>query len=148
MTILDTDVFTLWTYRHPGVVAHLGRERDDFALTIITRIEALQGRFAFLMKASDGDQLLLAQQRLEHTERGLARFPLLPFDDAAAAEFDRLRQIKMLKKIGRGDLLIAAVARRAGPSSPLATSATSSKYPDCEWRTGRTDRGGIAGLLQ
>ena len=111
MTILDTDVFTLWTYRHPGVVAHLGRERDDFALTIITRIEALQGRFAFLMKASDGDQLLLAQQRLEHTERGLARFPLLPFDDAAAAEFDRLRQIKMLKKIGRGDLLIAAVAQ-------------------------------------
>ncbi len=35
---------------------------------------------------------------------------LLPFDVAAAADFDRLRQNRKLKKIGRGDLLIAAIA--------------------------------------
>ena len=40
----------------------------------------------------------------------LAKIPILPFDEAAGAEFDRLRQNKKLKKIGRGDLLIASIA--------------------------------------
>ena len=35
---------------------------------------------------------------------------MFPIDDAAAAEFDRLREHKKLKKIGRGDLLIASIA--------------------------------------
>ena len=84
-------------------------------MTLVTRIEALGGRFAFILKAADGNQLRIAQQRLEHSERNLARFLLLPLDAAAAAEFDRLLQNKKLKKIGRPDLLIAAIAlaRRA-----------------------------------
>ena len=40
---------------------------------------------------------------------------MLSFDSGAAVEFNRLRQNKKLKKIGRADLLIAAIAlgRRA-----------------------------------
>ena len=115
MTILDTDIFTLLASGHPRVAERFRREEDQVALTIVTRIETLEGRFAFLMKAADGQQLLQAQQWLERSERDLANFLLLPFDAAAATEFDRLRQNKRLKKIGRGDLLIAAVAlgRRA-----------------------------------
>lgn len=115
MTILDTDIFTLLTDAHPRVAAGFQQCEDAVALTIVTRIEALGGRFAFVMKASDGDQLLIAQQRLQRTEQNLAQFLLVPFDAAAAAEFDRLRQHKKLKKIGRADLLIAAIAlaRRA-----------------------------------
>jgi tRNA(fMet)-specific endonuclease VapC len=40
----------------------------------------------------------------------LRSFRALSITDAVAAEFDRLRRVKRLKKIGRGDLLIAAVA--------------------------------------
>ena len=110
MTILDTDIFTLLTAGHPRVVARSQQCEDTIALTVVTRIEALEGRFAFIVKASDGRQLLLAQQWLERTEQNLARFLQLPFDAAGAAEFDRLRQNKKLKKIGRRDLLIAAIA--------------------------------------
>jgi len=53
--------------------------------------------------------LLRAQTWLYRTEADLARFTPVRFDVAAAREFDRLRQIKTLKKIGRGDLLIAAI---------------------------------------
>lgn len=35
-------------------------------------------------------------------------------DDSAAAEFDRLRREKALKKIGRTDLLIASIALAQG----------------------------------
>lgn len=34
----------------------------------------------------------------------------VPFDSSAAVEFDRLRGIRALKKIGRADLLIASIA--------------------------------------
>ncbi len=62
------------------------------------------------MKAADGAQLLIAQQRLEMTDSDLMTIPRLAFDPASAAEFDRLRQNKKLKKIGRRDLLIACIA--------------------------------------
>ena len=39
---------------------------------------------------------------------------IVPFDAAAAAEFDKLRQNKKLKKIGRADLLIASIALAHG----------------------------------
>jgi tRNA(fMet)-specific endonuclease VapC len=115
VTILDTDIFTLLTKPHPHVAERRRQCEDTVALTLVTRIEVLGGRFAFILKAPDGNQLRIAQQRLEQSEQNLSRFLLLPLDAAAAAEFDRLLQNKKLKKIGRPDLLIAAIAlaRRA-----------------------------------
>ena len=83
---------------------------DEVVLTVITRIEVLQGRFASILKAADREQLLVAQQRLAETERRLEGFTILPVDAAAAAEFERLLGTKGLKKICRGDLLIASIA--------------------------------------
>ena len=82
---------------------------DDVAVTVVTRIEMLQGRFASILKAADGQQLVLAQRWLDQNEREWDALSLIPVDDAAAAHFDVLRQNKKLKKIGRGDLLIAAI---------------------------------------
>jgi len=110
VTILDTDVFTLLTDNHPRVAGRFRQCEDTVVLTIVTRIEALEGRFAFVKKARDGEQLLIAQEWLERTERNLAPFLWLSFDAAAANEFDRFLQNKKLKKIGRADLLIAAIA--------------------------------------
>ena len=81
----------------------------DVVITMITWIESLQGRFASVLKAEDGDRLLLAQQRLAANQRDLEGLTILPVNAATATEFDRLRQNKKLKKIGRGDLLIAAI---------------------------------------
>ena len=79
-------------------------------MTIVSRIEILQGRFAMLLKAANGQELRRAQQRLDQTVERLAEVPnVIPVDDLVADEFDRLRANKKLKKIGRADLLIAAI---------------------------------------
>ena len=49
------------------------------------------------------------RQRLEESQRDLNRFSILTIDSEIAAEFDRLRRNKKLKKIGLCDLLIAAI---------------------------------------
>ncbi len=114
MNLLDTDALSLLLAGH----AQLRRRVElagDAAITVVTRIEILQGRFASLLKAADGAQLLQAQHWLTENERHLADWRVLPFDAAAAAEFDRLRAHRRLKKIGRADLLIASItaSRRA-----------------------------------
>jgi tRNA(fMet)-specific endonuclease VapC len=62
-----------------------------------------------VLKAADGEQLLRAQEWLRRTEDDLTRFRVIPLNAAAGAEFDQLRMNKKLKKIGRADLLIAAI---------------------------------------
>jgi tRNA(fMet)-specific endonuclease VapC len=111
MIVLDTDTLTHFFRNHPRVVSRMQQVTDEVAVTIISRIETLQGRFDSLLKAADGTELQRGQQRLDEAERDLVRIPkLLPIDADAAAEFDRLRENKKLKKIGRADLLIAAIA--------------------------------------
>ena len=115
MILLDTDTLSLLFAGHPRVAERFRQTTDEVATTIISRIEILEGRFASVMKAADGEQLLRAQQWLQQTEGNLATVPLLLIDTAAAAEFDKLRADKKLKKIGRADLLISSIAlsRRA-----------------------------------
>jgi tRNA(fMet)-specific endonuclease VapC len=110
MIVLDTDTLTFFFRDHPRIVERMKQVQDEIAITIITRIETLQGRFQTLLKAADGIELQRGQQRLELAEQQLARIPkILAVDSRAAEEFDRLRQNKKLKKIGRADLLIAAI---------------------------------------
>lgn len=109
MILLDSDIFTLLTSGHLRVAARIAAATDKVAITVITRIEALQGRFSFVLRASNGSELLRAQELLQRTQADLARLPTVLLSEAAATEFDRLLQIKKLKKIGRGDLLIAAI---------------------------------------
>jgi tRNA(fMet)-specific endonuclease VapC len=83
---------------------------DDVATTLITWIEVLQGRFEAIFKAANADQLRQAQDRLQQSQRQLATLPIVPLDAAVGAEFEKLLRNKKLKKIGRGDLLIASIA--------------------------------------
>jgi tRNA(fMet)-specific endonuclease VapC len=62
---------------------------------------------------------LRAQRWLADYEINLATMPIIPFDAAAAGEFDKLRQNKKLRKIGRADILIASIA--LGHKSKLIT---------------------------
>ncbi len=110
MILLDTDTFSLLASGHPRVTERCAGAEDNVTITVVTRIEALEGRFAFVLRAANGADLLRAQEWLQRTDADLALFAPIPFNDAAAQEFDRLRQNKKLKKIGRRDLLIATIA--------------------------------------
>jgi tRNA(fMet)-specific endonuclease VapC len=110
MILLDTDIMTLWLMGQPLVSKRVLGSSEDVATTVVSRIEILQGRFAYVLKATDGVQLQAAQSRLEQTERQLQGLLVIPFDAGSAAEFDRLREIKNLKRIGRADMLIASIA--------------------------------------
>jgi tRNA(fMet)-specific endonuclease VapC len=111
MFVLDTDTLTLVYTAHPKVIARRASvSGSEIAITVVTRIEVLQGRFDFLLKAATVAEQVRAQERLDATETLLASIPsILPLTEEAAEEFQRLRQNKKLKKIGRADLLIAAI---------------------------------------
>lgn len=110
MIVLDTDAFSLHQLGHERFLARFQAASVMPAISVITQIEALRGRHDWLLKAADGIQLLRAQEGLIRTRRHLEMFAVVMFDEAAAGEFDRLRPNKKLKKIGRGDLLIASIA--------------------------------------
>ena len=110
MIILDTDTLSLFFANHAHVVTRYRAETDEIVSTVVSRIEILQGRFAMLFKAADGTQLRLGQGRLDRAESDLRTFRFLPINEAVAIQFDKLRLDRKLRKIGRGDLLIASIA--------------------------------------
>lgn len=111
MHLLDTDTLTHLYQGHPRVIEQLHRLDDPVVgTTIITRIEILRGRFDFMLKAATGAELLRAQQLLIRSEELLAQLLVVPFDEAAALQFERLRATKGLRKIGHADLLVASIA--------------------------------------
>jgi tRNA(fMet)-specific endonuclease VapC len=109
MFVLDTDTLSLLFRAHARVTERVAQATEEVVITLISRIEILQGRFAFVLKAENRERLLQAQQRLDESEKDLNRFTTLLIGPVAADEFDRLRQNRKLKPIGRGDLPIAAI---------------------------------------
>src|SRR5690348_16519112 len=103
MILLDTDILTLALAGHPGVAQRSLTAPETPAISIISRIEVLQGRFDSVIKAAKAEELLRAQERLAAAEQALARLTIIPFDAGAATEFERVRQNKKLKRIGRKD---------------------------------------------
>jgi tRNA(fMet)-specific endonuclease VapC len=111
MHLLDSDTLSFLHAGHPQVVARL-RAIDDAEVgtTIVNKIEILRARYEFVLKASNGEQLLKAQRWLLVSETLLDQIPIVQFDDNAADRFDELRRNRKLRRIGRTDLLIASIA--------------------------------------
>jgi tRNA(fMet)-specific endonuclease VapC len=111
MYLLDTDTLTHAHAGHPGIKERVQQVGEaNVATTIITAIEILRGRYDFLLKAKDSEELLRAQQLLESSEELLQSLAIVPLDAPAASEFDKLRRHKKVQKIGRADVLIACIA--------------------------------------
>jgi tRNA(fMet)-specific endonuclease VapC len=111
MHLLDTNILTAMHTGHPRILRALEQVDDpEVATTIVNQIELLQGRMDFLLKANLGTDLLRAQGLLRETQRLLNEIQIIPFGEAAAAQFDQLSQIPLLRKIGRADLLIGTIA--------------------------------------
>lgn len=111
MVLLDTNIVSLLQAGEPGVLARLqGSSDPDIRVSIVTRCETMRGRIDFLLKASGPDQFLRAQEYLLRSEEHLATASILPLDRNDLAIFEKLSGTRGLKKIGRGNLLIAAQA--------------------------------------
>ncbi|MBI4519087.1 MAG: type II toxin-antitoxin system VapC family toxin [Deltaproteobacteria bacterium] len=107
----DTDTLTYLHAGHARVVERLRAVEDpDVGTTIVTKIELLRGRFDHVLKAATAAECLRAQERLLRTEELLAQILFVPLNQAAVAHVDRLRALPGLRRIGRADLLIAAIA--------------------------------------
>lgn len=110
MYLLDTDTLTHLHAGNPNVVERLKSVADiEVGITIITKVEILQGRIDYLLKAETGANLLKAQELLFRTEELLNDLAIVPINQAASIEFDRLRGVSKFRKIGRADLLIASI---------------------------------------
>jgi tRNA(fMet)-specific endonuclease VapC len=110
MYLLDTDTLTHLHGGNSNVVDRLKSIVDaEVAVTIITKVEILRGRIDYLLKAETGANLLKAQELLFRTEELLLDLPIVPMNQAASIEFDRLRSVSKFRKIGRADLLIASI---------------------------------------
>jgi predicted nucleic acid-binding protein len=113
MIVLDTDIVTLLSYgKTEKLKERLAavEEGEELAVTLITRMEVLQGRFASIRNAADQEELRVATERFQASEQLLDSFVRLELNDAAREHFERLRKAKKTKNMRRGDLLIACIA--------------------------------------
>jgi len=110
MYLLDTDTLTHLHAGNKNVVKQLSSVDDpEIAITIITKVEVLRGRIDYLLKADTGEKLIKAQELLLRTEKLLNQLPTIHISESAAEEFNRLRAVSKLRKIGQADLLIASI---------------------------------------
>jgi tRNA(fMet)-specific endonuclease VapC len=112
MYLLDTDHLSLL---ERGGAASLSLQRrleqipaEEIATTVITYEEQMRGWLARAARARTVEQLLTAYSRLQTHLETFRGIPVIPFDQRAAAEFERLRQARV--RIGTMDLKIAAIA--------------------------------------
>ncbi len=110
--LLDSDTLTHGLYNRRSVTERIDgvRPPDTVGVAEVTRAEALRGRTDAVLKAADGATALRAIELLRGTEAYLARFPLVPFNTAAAAHLDRLRAGRKIWSGGHADLLLACIA--------------------------------------
>ncbi|HKI36573.1 MAG TPA: type II toxin-antitoxin system VapC family toxin [Gemmataceae bacterium] len=131
MHVLDTDTLSFWFKGDARVMRRLQEAGESGVVTtIVSRIETLRGRFDQLFKAANAAEFLRAQERLTRTDEFLGRMLILPLDAAAVAEFERLVTLKGLKKIGRGDLLIASIALAHGATLVSRNLRDFQRIPD------------------
>ena len=109
---LDTDTFTLASYRRADVVEEIAKHRvsDTVEIPIVTRLQVLNGRIASALKAADATQLNRAFDLLTLSEELLATFPIALYSDHAGLLFDTVLAERKYKKIGIADRLIACIA--------------------------------------
>ncbi len=111
MFVLDTDTLTLAFHDHPAVTARMKAAEQPGSISIVTRLEVLGGRSEAILKAENAERLLRAQAGYLASAEFVDLFPVLWFDDRAAALSDQFRTAKGAKKVKvkLKDLLIACI---------------------------------------
>lgn len=112
MILLDTDhVTVLWYTEHPRCAALNARlqslQNEVAATTVITAEEQMRGWLAEIARMRGARKQIPAYERLANLFRFFARWPIVPFDDRAADELERLHKARI--RIGTPDLKIASI---------------------------------------
>ncbi len=108
--VLDTNHFTEFAEGSALGLALLAslNERGADAFTCIPAVEeTMRGWLALLNRQPAGKKQILAYTEFQRGIETLIKFPILPFDGAAAEVFHRLRDSRV--RIGTMDLKIAAI---------------------------------------
>lgn len=110
--ILDTNHYR--EFLHESEAGHRLRQRlmdsmADAFITVVTVQEITQGWTAEINRKTAGPEQVHAYAQFQDAVHDFADITILPFDDEAADEFQRLRGLRLL--VGTMDLKIAAIAR-------------------------------------
>lgn len=113
MYILDTDHLSLLgraaSHEAQRLRFRLARLKpEERVTTIITFEEQMRGWMSYLAQARSLAQQVEAYRRLKEFLDRYLKIAVLKFDEAAAAEFQRLQRLRL--RIGTMDLKIAAIA--------------------------------------
>ena len=112
MYILDTDHLSLIQRNNQEgrqILARLATVEDvSVAVTVITYEEQIRGRLSVLSRAKTLDEQVVAYQWLKKLSENYRSIQIIPFDQAAGVEYQRLR--KMYPRLGTMDLRIAAIS--------------------------------------
>jgi tRNA(fMet)-specific endonuclease VapC len=112
--VLDTDHITLLQRNHPPVISHVASLSPEIvAVTIVSAMEQIRGRLAQVHRAKTPREVVDAFARFQEALNFYRIVPVLPYDESAAAQFARLRQIH-LQRSGTQDLRIASIALSRG----------------------------------
>jgi len=111
--LLDTNHVTIIQYAtkpdYLNFKAHWDRyPPGDIAYSVVSFHEQLIGAHALLNGARRREEVIRGYERLGKILRHYSEAIVLPFDAAAAAEFDRLRSLRV--RIATMDLRVASIA--------------------------------------
>ncbi len=112
MIVLDSDHMSVLERREQPAVEHLLTRLAELSpskvmTTVISYEEQMRGWMAYIARARSMTQQITAYNRLLSQLENYRRIPVLGFDEAAAAAFQRLR--RGYRRTGAMDLKIAAI---------------------------------------
>jgi tRNA(fMet)-specific endonuclease VapC len=114
MILLDTDHTTFLKYpdsdRGRRLIERMeaASSTEAFGVAIVTVEERMRGWLAAVAKERTAARQVLGYRELSLLFEFYQEFDIVPFDDAAARQFDDLRRQKL--RLGTMDLKIAAIA--------------------------------------
>ena len=113
MLVLDSN--HLRVLRIPGpkgdqLKAKLIADGRDVVTTIINVHEGVKGYFHEINEAKTGLARVAPYANLQGLLEYYSKWIILPFDEAAARQFDDLKKNRNLRRVGAWDLQIAAIA--------------------------------------
>ncbi|MBI3759151.1 MAG: type II toxin-antitoxin system VapC family toxin [Deltaproteobacteria bacterium] len=133
MYVLDTDHLSLLESVSYSPEAQrlrfrlAGLKPEERITTIITFEEQVRGWMAYLAQARALTKQVEAYRRLKGVLDRYLKLTVLEFDEAAAAEFERLQRSRL--RVGTMDLKIAAIALSRGATVLTKNSKDFSRVP-------------------
>jgi predicted nucleic acid-binding protein len=113
MIVLDTDIVTHISFGKNEKLLkriELVPEDEELAVTVITYMEILQGRFDSIKKAANENELVVAMQHYAASKELVDSFQVLEINGGAAQHFKEMIKRKKGPKMRRGDMLNACIA--------------------------------------